>query len=392
MTVSGGAAPRSAPEPPSAGADPAQALGKLGRSWTWMLGSALTAFVPGVLILVWPDETLHVLGVLVGLYLLVMGGFRFVASFAREDLGERLPGLLLAVLYVLAGVLCMRNPLQTVAALSLIVGVVWLVSGILTLYTAIVAGDLPHRGFLLGAAVIGILAGIVVLALPTESARALTRLLGLWLVLLALVEVVIAIAWRAAVKRGCDPSPALQRVLETACVQGPAVEAHRTARAADGHTPGDEGPRWPEFTAHLRQAGYAFATAVPMRLRKETIGSLLLLDSSERPLTADDLALAQALADAATIGLLHSRTIQQQDTVNEQLHTALQSRIVIEQAKGLLAARSNTTLNDAFEAMRRHARQHRILLSAVAREVIDTGAVPGGRPPAVPPRQDTDAE
>ncbi len=202
MTVSGGAAPRSAPEPPSAGADPAQALGKLGRSWTWMLGSALTAFVPGVLILVWPDETLHVLGVLVGLYLLVMGGFRFVASFAREDLGERLPGLLLAVLYVLAGVLCMRNPLQTVAALSLIVGVVWLVSGILTLYTAIVAGDLPHRGFLLGAAVIGILAGIVVLALPTESARALTRLLGLWLVLLALVEVVVAIAWRAAVKRG----------------------------------------------------------------------------------------------------------------------------------------------------------------------------------------------
>ncbi|WP_413759324.1 ANTAR domain-containing protein [Streptomyces sp. MMBL 11-3] len=190
----------------------------------------------------------------------------------------------------------------------------------------------------------------------------------------------------------CDPGPALQRVLETACVQGPAVEAHRTARAADGHTPGDEGPRWPEFTAHLRQAGYAFATAVPMRLRKETIGSLLLLDSNERPLTADDLALAQALADAATIGLLHSRTIQQQDTVNEQLHTALQSRIVIEQAKGLLAARSNTTLNDAFEAMRRHARQHRILLSAVAREVIDTGAVPGGRPPAVPPRQDTDAE
>ncbi|MDQ1034213.1 uncharacterized membrane protein HdeD (DUF308 family) [Streptomyces sp. V3I8] len=213
MTVSRGSAPRSAPQSPSAGAapgaaaDPAEALGRLGRSWTWILGSALATFVSGILVLVWPDGTLHVLGVLVGLYLLVTGGFRFVASFARDDPGERLPGLLLAVLYVLAGVLCMRNPLQTVAALSLIVGVLWLVSGILTLYTAIVARGLPHRGFLLGAAVIGILAGIVVLALPTESARALTRLLGLWLVLLGLAEVVVAFAWRAAPKRGSAAGP-----------------------------------------------------------------------------------------------------------------------------------------------------------------------------------------
>ncbi|MEW2565734.1 DUF308 domain-containing protein [Streptomyces sp. NPDC047070] len=204
MTVSRGPAPRSGPAhrsdgaTPGASADPAEVLAKLGHSWTWILGSAVATLVPGVLVLVWPDETLHVLAVLIGLYLLVTGGFRFVASFAREDLGERLPGLLLAVLYVLAGVLCLRNPLQTIAALSLIVGVVWLVSGILTLYTAIVAKGLPHRGFLFGAAVIGILAGIVVLALPTESARALTRLLGLWLVLLGLVEVVIAFAWRAS--------------------------------------------------------------------------------------------------------------------------------------------------------------------------------------------------
>ncbi|MFI1413398.1 DUF308 domain-containing protein [Streptomyces sp. NPDC020707] len=192
-----GAAHRSDGAAPGASADPAEVLAKLGHSWTWILGSAVATLVPGILVLVWPDETLHVLAVLIGLYLLVTGGFRFVASFARHDLGERLPGLLLAVLYVLAGVLCLRNPLQTIAALSLIVGGVWLVSGMLTLYTAIVAKGLPHRGFLFGAAVIGVLAGIVVLALPTESARALTRLLGLWLVLLGLVEVVIAFAVRA---------------------------------------------------------------------------------------------------------------------------------------------------------------------------------------------------
>ncbi|WP_330243687.1 MULTISPECIES: DUF308 domain-containing protein [unclassified Streptomyces] len=187
-------------EVPSPGDGTAYALTRLGGSWTWLLGSAVATLVPGVLVMVWPEATLHVLAVLVGLYLLVTGAFRFVAVFARQG-HERLPGLLLAVLYVLAGVLCLRNPLQTIAALSLVVGVVWLVSGILTLYTALTAEDLPHRGVVLGAAVLAIVAGIVVLALPTESARALTRLLGLWLILLGLAEAVVALAWRAAFRR-----------------------------------------------------------------------------------------------------------------------------------------------------------------------------------------------
>ncbi len=213
MTVSRGPAPRTGPGHVADGAAtgpagaPAEVMAGLGRSWTWILGSAVATLVPGVLVLVWPDETLHVLAVLVGLYLLMSAAFRFVEVFARDELGERLPGLLLAVLYVLGGVLCLRNPLQTIAALSLIVGVVWLVSGILTLYTAIAAEDLPHRGFVLGAAVIGIVAGIVVLALPAESARALTRLLGLWLVLLGLAEAAVALAWRAALHRSSTTGP-----------------------------------------------------------------------------------------------------------------------------------------------------------------------------------------
>ncbi|WP_328436490.1 DUF308 domain-containing protein [Streptomyces sp. NBC_00444] len=211
MTVPRGPAPHTGPEHMPGGAvpgppgDPAEALAGLGRSWTWPLGSAIATLVPGILILVWPDETLHVLAVLIGLYLLVMAAFRFVEAFAREEPGERVTRLLLALLYVLAGVLCLRNPLQTIAALSLIVGVVWLVSGILTLHTAIAARDLPHRGFVVGVAVIGIVAGIVVLALPSESARALTRLLGLWLVLLGLAEAAVAFAWRAALRRAGVP-------------------------------------------------------------------------------------------------------------------------------------------------------------------------------------------
>ncbi|WP_330289700.1 HdeD family acid-resistance protein [Streptomyces sp. NBC_00576] len=219
MTMPRGPASRTEPEhlPDKAAldpmGDPARALARVGRSWTWIMGSAVATLVPGVLVLVWPDETLHVLAVLFGLYLLVIGAFRFVAVFAREGHGERLPELLMAVLYVLAGVLCLRNPLQTIAALSLIVGVVWLVSGVLTLYTALATENLPHRGVVLGAAVLGIVAGIVVLALPAESARALTRLLGLWLVLLGLAEAAVALAWRAALRR--TPADAPPRPTET---------------------------------------------------------------------------------------------------------------------------------------------------------------------------------
>ncbi|GGT07859.1 hypothetical protein GCM10010271_08030 [Streptomyces kurssanovii] len=214
MTESRGPGPPAGPEDtgPELMADgavprPADVLARLGRSWTWVLGSAAATLVPGVLVLVWPDGTLHVLAVLIGLYLLVTGAFRFVAVFAREEHGERLPGLLVAVLYILAGVLCLRNPLQTVAALSLIVGVVWLVSGVLTLYTAFATKDLPHRSVVLVVAVLGIVAGIVVLALPMESARALTRLLGLWLVLLGLAEAAVALAWRAALRRAPPTGP-----------------------------------------------------------------------------------------------------------------------------------------------------------------------------------------
>ncbi|MFE5731943.1 HdeD family acid-resistance protein [Streptomyces sp. NPDC056528] len=219
MATSQGSASRAGPEggaggapSPAPAADPADQLARLGRSWVWLLGAATATLVPGVLALVWPDVTLHVLAVLIGVYLLLAGAFRFVSVFGRD--GDRVPGLIVAVLCVLGGVLCLRNPFQTIAALSLITGAVWLVSGIVTLYTAVAARDMPHRGVVMAVAALGIVAGIVVLALPTESARALTRLLGLWLVLLGLAETAVALAWRSALRRagitGHDlPGPAL---------------------------------------------------------------------------------------------------------------------------------------------------------------------------------------
>ncbi|MER6347230.1 HdeD family acid-resistance protein [Streptomyces sp. NPDC001595] len=219
MDMSRGPAPHTHPEPepppvpgsagpaaPGPGGDPARLLAELGSSWTWLLGMALVSLVPGVLALVWPDETLHVLAVIVGLYLLAAGVFRFVSAFGKGH-GGGFAGVLIAMLYVLAGVLCLRDPLQTIAALSLIVGAVWLVTGMLTAWAALATKDLPHRGAVLGAAALGIVAGVVVLALPTESALALTRLLGLWLLLLGLAELGVAFAWRAALRRARATAP-----------------------------------------------------------------------------------------------------------------------------------------------------------------------------------------
>ncbi|MEU6965673.1 GAF and ANTAR domain-containing protein [Streptomyces chrestomyceticus] len=185
----------------------------------------------------------------------------------------------------------------------------------------------------------------------------------------------------------CDPSPAFQDLLATALAQGPALDAYRTSTAQRPTRQAPARARWPAFTAQARAAGYHYTCALPMRLRDETLGSLLLLRTDARPLPAADLALAQAFADAATLGLLHAHTHERQETVNQQLHTALHSRIVIEQAKGILAARHHTSLNHAFNAIRHHARNHGQLLTTVAHDVINHGLLtPGttGRTEATP--------
>ncbi|MGW1029329.1 HdeD family acid-resistance protein [Streptomyces sp. NPDC002577] len=180
--------------------DPEELLIMLGGSWWWALGYALATLVPGILLLVWPDATLHVLAVIVGLYLLVSGAVRFVTAFSggRGQEGGRVAAVLVAVVVVLAGVLVLRKPLQTVAVMALIVGLVWIASGMLTMFAALSHRGLPHRGFVVAAAALGIVAGVVVLAYPVQSAVALARLLGLWLILLGVGELVVAFGLRAA--------------------------------------------------------------------------------------------------------------------------------------------------------------------------------------------------
>ena len=121
-----------------------------------------------------------------------------------------------------------------------------------------------------------------------------------------------------------------------------------------------------------RRGGRFGAThALPLRLRGSIIGALNLFSIKTVPLSDDDVAVGQAMADVATIGLLHQRSLHEQTVLAEQLQTALQSRILIEQAKGVLAARAGLSVAEAFTRMRAHARRTSTSLTSIAQAVIE---------------------
>jgi GAF domain-containing protein len=152
--------------------------------------------------------------------------------------------------------------------------------------------------------------------------------------------------------------------------QGPCVECFHTGQpvsVADLPSAG----RWPRFTAAAAEVGFAAVHALPMRLRTEVIGALNFFDTNPGALGAGKLRTGQALADVATIGLLQQRAIHRRDMLTEQLQTALNSRVLIEQAKGVLAERPHVNMANAFNLLRNGARSHNRRLSELAQAIID---------------------
>lgn len=151
---------------------------------------------------------------------------------------------------------------------------------------------------------------------------------------------------------------------------GPCVECYRTGQpvAANDLTNANS---WPRFGPEAVRLRFRSAQALPMRLRDETIGALNLFAPTVGPLSAEDLRAGQALADAATIGILHERALNRSETLVEQLQSALTSRVIIEQAKGVLAERGRVTTDVAFSLLRDYARRHNLRLTELARGVLD---------------------
>lgn len=165
--------------------------------------------------------------------------------------------------------------------------------------------------------------------------------------------------------------------------EGPCLEAFNSGEAVTRRDLAEMQESWPAFTARLATAGYASAQAVPMRLRDEVIGALNVFRRAPGALSATDMRMARALADVATVGILQERSIRARDRLAEQLQGALNSRVLIEQAKGVLAARHGLTVEQAFTAMRTHARRRGLPLPALAHGIVHGDLdvdLPGGGP------------
>jgi transcriptional regulator with GAF, ATPase, and Fis domain len=168
--------------------------------------------------------------------------------------------------------------------------------------------------------------------------------------------------------------------------QGPCLDCFRSGQPVTAADLAAAARRWPRFSAAAQQAGFAAVQALPMRLRDQVIGALNLFRASPGVFDPADVRIGQALADVATISLLHERSMRHSDILNEQLQTALNSRVVIEQAKGKLAERLGLDMAQAFSLLRGHARSRNLPLSELAQAFVD-GSQPLTGLTAIRPKQ-----
>ena len=162
----------------------------------------------------------------------------------------------------------------------------------------------------------------------------------------------------------------LLELFELQAQEGPCLDSYRAGLPVLNHDLATVDSRWPRFAVEALAAGFHSVHALPMRLRGNVIGALNLFQVDQGEMRQADVDAAQALADLATIAILQHREAVEVQLVNEQLQIALNSRVVIEQAKGMVAERLGVNMEQAFSRLRNHARKHNLLLIDVARDVI----------------------
>lgn len=177
-------------------------LGLLARgAWQAVLLAGVAALVLGVLTLAWPGETLRVVGILFGLYLLVIGVMQLVAAFGTHaSTALRVMAFISGALCILLGLLCFRSALQSILLLALWIGIGWLFRGITQAVAASSDEAMPARGWQIGLGVISALAGIVLIVSPLTSIAILTYLAGAWLLAVGVIEIATAIRIRHRAK------------------------------------------------------------------------------------------------------------------------------------------------------------------------------------------------
>ncbi len=156
-------------------------------------------------------------------------------------------------------------------------------------------------------------------------------------------------------------------LFELQAEEGPCLDAYHAGETISHQILRTGGSaRWPRFSAAALDAGFQSVSALPLRLRDTTIGALNLFSTGEAQIRESDAVVARALADLAAISIIQHRAADERQRINDQLSHALSSRIVIEQAKGIISERAGIDLQEAFTRLRRYARDHNVGLTDVA--------------------------
>ena len=156
--------------------------------------------------------------------------------------------------------------------------------------------------------------------------------------------------------------------------EGPCLDCFRSGRPVVVGDVSAAGERWPNFAPRALAGNVRSVHAFPLRLRERVIGALNVFGDDPLPLDPDDIKVVQALADVATISIIQERAIAQAELLTEQLQGALNTRIVIEQAKGVVARTHGMSVDAAFELLRSHARAHQVRLATLAHDVVTGSA------------------
>jgi GAF domain-containing protein len=152
--------------------------------------------------------------------------------------------------------------------------------------------------------------------------------------------------------------------------QGPCLDAFGSGQTVQA-TAAEGLSRWPVFAEQASEAGFRVMCGVPLQVRSKVIGALNLFRSSDEPFSDDLLEIAGAMADVAAIALIQERAARENALLTEQLQTALRSRVVLEQAKGMLAEYLAITVDDAFQLMRGYSRANNLKLTDVAGGIVE---------------------
>ena len=163
----------------------------------------------------------------------------------------------------------------------------------------------------------------------------------------------------------------LVEMMQLSAEEGPCIESFHSGRRVSVPDIEDSKPEWWQFRGSALRQGFHSMDALPLRLRDTTIGTLNLMRESPGEAPEEAVAAAQAFADVATIGILHERTLRESAVLTEQLQAALNSRIVIEQAKGVVSHTRGVTIDEAFALIRQYARSHNTGLSVVAAGIVN---------------------